>query len=53
MTIKEAQLQKELDNALKALEMTRDKLIEAQCELRKLHWLLVGKEEGKNGSDPR
>lgn len=42
-----AQLRKELDNALKALGMARNRLIEAQEELRQVKWLLVRSEEGK------
>lgn len=41
------QLRKELDNALKALGLARDRLIEAQDELRKIKWYLVALEEGK------
>lgn len=44
------QLKKELDNALKALGLARDRLIEAQEELRQLKWLLVQVEEGKRGA---
>ncbi len=42
------QLRKELDNALKALGLARDRLIEAQDELRRIKWLLVATEEGKS-----
>lgn len=41
------QLRKELDNALKALGMARDRLIEAQEELRQLKWYLLKLEEKK------
>ena len=41
------QLRKELDNALKALGLARDRLIEAQEELRRIKWYLVALEEGK------
>lgn len=44
---KEAQLRKELDNALKALGLARDKLIETQEELRQVKWLLVQMEESR------
>lgn len=40
------QIRKELDNALKALGLARDRLIEAQEELRRLKWVLVQQEEG-------
>jgi len=40
------QIRKELDNALKALGLARDRLIEAQEELRRLKWALVQQEEG-------
>lgn len=43
------QLRKELDNALKALGLARDRLIEAQEELRQVKWLLVAAEEGRSG----
>lgn len=49
---KEEQLRKELDNALKALGMARDRLIETQEELRQVKWLLVQMEEGKRGANP-
>ena len=39
------QIRKELDNALKALGLARDRLIEAQEELRRLKWVLVQQEE--------
>ncbi len=48
--MREEQLKKELDNALKALGLARDKLIETQEELRQLKWLLVQMEEGKRGA---
>jgi len=41
------QLRKELDNALKALGLARDRLIEAQEELRRIKWYLVSLEEAK------
>jgi peptidoglycan hydrolase CwlO-like protein len=41
------QLRKELDNALKALGLARDRLIEAQDELRRIKWYLVSLEEAK------
>ena len=41
------QLRKELDNALKALGLARDRLIEAQEELRRMKWYLVALEEAK------
>lgn len=41
------QLRKELDNALKALGLARDRLIEAQEELRRIKWYLVSLEETK------
>ena len=41
------QLRKELDNALKALGLARDRLIEAQEELRRIKWYLVALEEAK------
>lgn len=41
------QLRKELDNALKALGLARDRLIEAQEEIRQIKWYLVALEEGK------
>ena len=44
---REEQLRKELDNALKALGLARDRLIEAQDELRQIKWYLVALEEGK------
>lgn len=44
-----AQLRKELQNALDALRITRDRLIEAQNELRKIKWALVKLEEGRHG----
>ena len=47
---KEAQLRKELDNALKALGLARDKLIETQEELRQLKWLLVKMEESRGAN---
>jgi hypothetical protein len=48
------QIRKELDNALKALGLARDRLIEAQEELRRLKWVLVQQEEGKAcASNPR
>lgn len=43
------QLRKELDNALKALGLARDRLIEAQEELRRVKWMLVAAEEGRSG----
>ena len=43
------QLRRELDNALKALGLARDRLIEAQEELRRVKWLLVAAEEGRSG----
>ena len=43
------QLRKELDNALKALGLARDRLIEAQEELRRIKWYLVSLEEAKVG----
>lgn len=43
------QLRKELDNALKALGLARDRLIEAQDELRQVKWMLVAAEEGRRG----
>ena len=43
------QLRKELDNALKALGLARDRLIEAQEELRMVKWMLVAAEEGRSG----
>lgn len=43
------QLRKELDNALKALGLARDRLIEAQKELRQVKWLLVAAEEWRSG----
>lgn len=49
---REEQLRKELDNALKALGLARDRLIETQEELRQLKWLLVQAEEGKRGANP-
>jgi hypothetical protein len=48
---REEQLRKELDNALKALGLARDKLIETQEELRQVKWLLVQMEEGKRGAN--
>lgn len=48
--MREEQLKKELDNALKALWLARDRLIEAQEELRQVKWLLVQMEEGKRGA---
>lgn len=42
------QLRRELDNALKALGLARDRLIEAQEELRRVKWLLVAAEEGRS-----
>ena len=48
--MREEQLKKELDNALKALGLARDRLIETQEELRQLKWLLVQMEEGKRGA---
>lgn len=42
------QLRKELDNALKALGLARDRLIEAQEEIRQIKWYLVALEEGKS-----
>lgn len=42
------QLRKELDNALKALGIARDRLIEAQEEMRRIKWYLVALEEGKS-----
>ena len=44
-----AQLRRELQNALDALRMTRDRLIEAQEELRNVKWALVRLEEAKVG----
>lgn len=43
------QLRRELDNALKALGLARDRLIEAQEELRMVKWMLVAAEEGRSG----
>lgn len=42
------QLHRELDNALKALGLARDRLIEAQEEMRRIKWYLVSLEEGKS-----
>lgn len=47
MTEKEKQLTKELDNALQALGLCRNRLIEAQEELRRLKWILLKAEESK------
>ncbi len=43
------QLRRELANALKALGLARDRLIEAQEELRMVKWMLVAAEEGRSG----
>ncbi len=48
--MREEQLKKELDNALKALGLARDKLIETQEELRQFKWLLVQMEESRGAS---
>ena len=48
--MREEQLKKELDNALKALGLARDKLIETQEELRQAKWLLVQMEESRGAS---
>jgi hypothetical protein len=47
MSAENKQLRRELDNALKALGLARDRLIEAQEELRRIKWYLVSMEEGK------
>lgn len=41
------QLRKELDNALKALGLARDRQIEAQEEICQIKWYLLALEEGK------
>lgn len=48
--MREEQLKKELDNALKALGLARDRLIETQEELRLVKWLLVQMEESRGAS---
>lgn len=50
MTEKEQQLVKELNNALQALALCRNRLIEAQEELRRLKWILLKAEEGKGAA---
>lgn len=48
ISMENAQLRKELDNALKALGLARNRLIEAQEELRQIKWMLIKSEEGKS-----
>lgn len=43
-----ARLKKELQNALDMLKWTKDRLIEAEIELRRANWRITALLEGRN-----